>query len=105
MFYPNDDIEKKVEEMMNKIQNLYFSKINNYINILPDLSKDVLEYSTNYAYPLASIVISKFLNNNIEDLEETIEIAKSKKIYDAKRFYIDEIKEKVVSYFDNVSPK
>ncbi|CAA0156624.1 hypothetical protein ACE1MK_13320 [Tenacibaculum maritimum] len=101
VFFPKDDIEKKALEMIEKIQEMYFSKVNNYINHTPSLVDDVLSYSSNYSYPLTSIIINKYLNNDTENLDSIIELAKSKKLYDAKDNLIVEIKEKVGNYFGN----
>lgn len=100
VFYPKDNFEEKIKEMINKIRELYFSKVNNYLNHLPILKDDILEHSKNYAYPLTSIIVNEYLNGNtnLKNIDDIIKVGKSRKLYDAKDKFIHEVKEKLIKF-------
>lgn len=98
-FEEKDDIEDKCMEITEKVNALYPAIIQNFISHSIGLIDDIIEYPDNYGYPMAYILAVCYLNNRIELIEEVVNKAKRKKMYDNSSSRIEEIKNKLESYF------
>lgn len=98
-FNEKDNVENKCIEIIEKVNELYLPRTQNFISNSMTLIDDIIEYPDNYGYPMAYILAVCYLNHKTELIEETIKRAKRKKMYDNSSSKIEEIKNKLENYF------
>lgn len=98
-FSEKENVGKKIREIIEKIKELYLPKVLNFIYHTDNLIDDIIEYPQNYGYPMAYILITCYLNNKAELIENIIEKTKSKKMYDNSPNKIRELKLILAKYF------
>lgn len=98
-FNEKDDIEQKCKEIVEKVSELYLPKVRNFLLNTNNLINDIIEYPENYGYPMAYILTVCYLNNKTDMLEEVVNKAKLKKMYDNSHSKIQEIKLNLERYF------
>ena len=98
-FYEHEDILEKCKDISSRIQSLYLPKALNFIHHNDDLIEDIIRAPENYAYPMAYILTTCYLNNKQEDIEAILLRAKTKKMHDNKQSKIQEVRLKLDRHF------
>jgi len=94
-FFENENIDEKCNLIVKKVQNLYLSKIQDFINSDIKTIDDILEAPKNYGRPVAFALIVCYLNNRLDMIDDVIKRVKIKKLYDSSQDKIDEILSKL----------
>lgn len=104
-FYEKDDLDEKCSNLINKLNTIFIPKFTNFALGEMEAIDDILESSTDYAYPMASIIVTCYLNDKKDLLEEMKKSHKTKKLYDSGRDKVEEILAKAENYFSNQREK
>lgn len=94
-FYEKDNLDEKCAVIIQKINSFYVPRFENFALGKVEVIEDILESPMDYAYPMASIIVACYLNDNKELVEQSIKNSKSKKLHDAGSSRVQEVLEKV----------
>lgn len=102
-FYQTDDIEERINFLIDPIKNDIIPRFNNFLNCKENLIDDILSHPSYYRCPYAiSLILLYYHNkNNIDNITELREKAQIAKLQDIK--YASDIEDKIHSYFMNLS--
>lgn len=100
-FFEEDNINQKVKEIIDKIKLLYLPVIDNFINNTDSLIDDIIKYPKNYGYPMASILITCYLNNQTSLIENIITKTKSQNMYDNSSSKVNSLIKKIEKFLEN----
>lgn len=105
-YYPEEDIFRIYPQKQERWKDLLFyikedilPRIDNYLNVKLDCINDIFSNQDYYKYPLTTIMIILCMNKKESEIDKYIELAKSKKLYDAEDKIILETREKVFNHF------
>ena len=99
-FYEHENLMEKCKEISDRIQILYLPKAVNFVRCNDDLIEDIIRDPQNYAYPMAYIMTTCYLNSKHDDIESILAGLKKRHIYDNTQSKIKEIRSKLDKYFD-----
>jgi hypothetical protein len=89
--FANDDIEKKVKEIVTKVYNMYVPRIVRFLYGKIELLEDIFEYPYNFGYPVATALAVCKLNNRDDLFSEIIERSKKNERMRFEIPFLDEI--------------
>lgn len=89
----NVNLDEKCNYIIEKLNTIYIPKILNFTLGNMEVIDDIVESPMDYAYPMASIIVTCFLNRKMDNVEQIIKEVKSKKnkLYDAGNERIKEV--------------
>lgn len=82
-FYEEDNLEKKCEDIILNIKKLYITVIDNFVNCKIATIQDVFDCPKNYGRPTATLLAVCLINNKPEMIDELVQRARKKKLYDS----------------------